>query len=104
MSTARLKPKGTLSDGFDVHGFPFTTELQKDLAAMSLDGTRIAATRTLLIESTERPASRALEATVNGLKRETIPGLEDWHAILKRSSVTLPPEQIRRIFHFLVEP
>ena len=26
MSTARLKPKGTLSDGFDVHGFPFTTE------------------------------------------------------------------------------
>ena len=104
MRTAPLRAGGAPREGFDVHGFPFTAELQRELATLSLCATPLAATRMLIIESRERAASRTLETTVSNLRRETISGLEDWRAILNNNAVSLPPAQLRRILQFLTEP
>ena len=103
MSKAKPTPADALRDGFDFYGFPVMAQLQLGLRAISLIETPPVACRTLLIESTQRPASVALEAMVNGMRCETLPGLGDWDRALKDDQIIVPPAHVQRIIGFLTE-
>ncbi len=104
MSKAHATPADALRDGFDFYGFPVTARLQHGLRDLSLVDTPPTAFRTLLIESNPRPASLALEAIVNGMRRETIPGLGDWDSALKDDHIIVPLAHVKRIIEFLTAP
>jgi FkbH-like protein len=90
-------------DTLDFYGFPVTARFRRELAAVSLVETPPAASRTLLIESEERPASLALESRIRTMRRLTLPGL-DWKSAIEADQVIVPAVHLKQIIHFLTEP
>lgn len=95
---------GEVSGTLDVFGFPVNRRLRESLAEMSLLREPPRARRILLVEGHEREESSRFFASVPGVQREVLPGLEkDWLRMIEGDSVLNPVPHLRRIQQFLME-